>query len=381
MAPRILATDVQERSALAAVRCLSASGLAVTAVGTARDAPGLWSLSPDARRLAPDPRRDAEGFIRRLEQILSRTRHDLLLPGTDASLLTVSLHRDRLAPYVNLGLPSQEIVERSLDRARLSLEAARAGLAPPEEQTCGTADEAIRAAGKFGYPVLVKPLHTVLVSSGAARRRSAVLAHDGEAVEAAAREFESCIVQRRVGGSMVSFAGVVTQDGLVAFVVARYERTWPPEGGNVSFARTISSPPGLDQSVRSLVDGLGWRGMFELELIERPNRAVAAIDFNPRPYGSLSLAVAAGVPLPTLWAYWLLGRPVAPARARIGVPYRWEDAELRHLLRQARHGHVGAALSIARPRRDVAHAYLRARDPAPLLARALQLAGRVRRYH
>lgn len=376
---RVLATDAQERSVLAAVRCLSASGLTVTAVANARQAPGLWSLAPDRRLLVPDPRGDTEAFVRRLETILRQARHDLLLPGTDASLLTVSRYRDRLKPYVHLGLPSHEAVERSLDRERLGIEAARAGLAFPEGRVCRTADDAVRAAWAFGYPVLVKPVHTVVESDGAVRRRSSVLAHDDGAVDSAAGAFGTCIVQRRVEGSMVSFAGVATDGRLLGVAVSRYRRTWPPEAGNVSFSETISCPPGLAESVESLVDGLGWRGMFELELIERPGLGFAALDFNPRPYGSLSLAVAAGVPLPAIWSRWVLGCAAAPATARIGVRYRWEDGDLKHLVWQARRGHTRSVLSIARPRQGVVHAYFQARDPAPLFARGVELACRGKR--
>src|SRR5947207_2932635 len=99
---RVLATDVQERSMVATVRSLTEAGFRVTAVGSGRLAPGLWTQGLEQRRLAPDARRDQEGFVRTLEQILVRNDHDVLLPGTDVSLLTVSRHRDRLAPYVNL---------------------------------------------------------------------------------------------------------------------------------------------------------------------------------------------------------------------------------------------------------------------------------------
>lgn len=373
---RVLASDAQERSVLAAIRCLAASGFTVSAVAASRQAPGLWSVAPARRLVAPDPRADTEGFVRTLETILGRTPHDLLLPGTDASLLTVSRHRDRLEPYVTLGLPSREAVERSLDREQLGIEAAQAGLSFPESRGCRTSAEAALAARELGYPVLVKPVQTVVESAGFVDRRSTVLAHDDRAAQSAATAFGSCIVQRRLEGSVVSVAGVATDDGLVGIAVSRYWRTWPPEAGNVCFSETISCPPGLAERVGSLVNGLGWRGMFELELMERPGAGFAALDFNPRPYGSLSLAVAAGVPLPSMWTRWVLGGDPTAATPRIGVRYRWEDGDLKHLVWQARRGHATSALSIARPRRRVVHAYFRARDPAPLVARAVELARR-----
>jgi predicted ATP-grasp superfamily ATP-dependent carboligase len=222
--------------------------------------------------------------------------------------------------------------------------------------------------------VLVKPLRTVVETAGAAHRRASVVAPGADRVQAAARAFGTCIVQRRVRGDVVSFGGVATDRGLLAFAVSRYARTWPVDGGNVSFSETIAAPVGLAEQVQALVARLGWIGLFELELIEDESGGFAAIDFNPRAYGSLGLAVAAGVPLPVLWCEWLLGARPEPAAARIGERYRWEDADLRHLASRLRAGDLRSALTVATPRRNVTHAYFQLRDPAPSLARGLQVA-------
>jgi hypothetical protein len=95
------------------------------------------------------------------------------------------------------------------------------------------------------------------------------------------------------------------------------------------------------------------------------------IDFNPRLYGSLALAARAGVPLPAIWFDWLLRGEGAAIRAPAGFHYRWEDAEMRHVLRALRRRQFRAAASIVRPRRRTAHAFFRWDDPAPLVARVI----------
>jgi predicted ATP-grasp superfamily ATP-dependent carboligase len=376
MQPRVLATDAQERAVLATIRCLSLSGFCVTAAATSRAAPGLWSRAPVRRRLAPDPRTDVGAFIEKLELILRESPHDLLLAGTDASLLAISRHRDRFSPYVELGLPEHAVVLRALDKAALAEAATAAGLAPPEGRVVDGLDDARAATDAFGYPVVVKPLHTAVEHDGVVQRAASRIAFDEPRVRAELAALGgSGIVQRRVPGSVISFGGVATDEGLLGHVVSRYHRTWPPEGGNVASSETIAPPAGLVERVQTLVAELGWTGLFELELIELGNGEWAAIDFNPRAYGSLSLARAAGVPLAALWCRWLLGeRAQHVPSARIGVRYRWEDADLRHLAwRLGASGSRQTALHVARPHRDTTHAYFELRDPAPLLARAFQV--------
>ena len=121
---------------------------------------------------------------------------------------------------------------------------------------------------------------------------------------------------------------------------------------------------------------LGWQGIFELELMRRPDGSFASLDLNPRPYGSIALAIRAGADLPAIWAAWLLGERPPYAVARPGVRYRWEDAEIRRVVWELRRGHLAEAAHVALPRRRVVHPHFQWNDPGPLLARGAYFAGR-----
>jgi len=136
----------------------------------------------------------------------------------------------------------------------------------------------------------------------------------------------------------------------------------------------VTVPGPVAQRVEALVSAIGWRGLFELELIEHADGSLGVIDFNPRAYGSLSLARAAGVPLPSIWCGWLLGeRSAVRHPPRVGARYRWEDADLRYAAWELRHAGIRRAAGVIAPRAGVTHAYFRRSDPAPLAARSLQL--------
>jgi predicted ATP-grasp superfamily ATP-dependent carboligase len=252
--------------------------------------------------------------------------------------------------------------------------AAECDLAPPEGILCDDAPGAAETAEAFGYPVLLKPVETVLQHDGLSIRRAARLCPDEPALRRALAELGTAIVQRWEPGPVVSVGGVATPDGVIASVTSRYVRTWPARAGNVAFSETIEAPPALLDRVGELVERLEWQGLFELEVIDCGEGRYAAIDFNPRAYGSLALARSAGVPLSVLWCRWLAGEGAAKRlAARPGLRYRWEDADLRHAAWQLRHGQLGAALASLAPRRRVTHAYFRLRDPLPLLVRLGQL--------
>jgi predicted ATP-grasp superfamily ATP-dependent carboligase len=370
---RILVTDAAERAVLASLRCLAAEGFQVGAVASTRTAPGLWSRTPRTRHLAPDPRVDLEGFLDRLGELVRGSGYDILLAGTDASLFGISRARDRLEPYVRLGLPDHDAVLAALDKQALARAAAKAGLATPDERVCASLEQAREAAAAFGYPVAIKPLETVIIAGARTERRASVTVADEHELRRVAGTLGTCIVQRWLTGNVMSVGAVATADGLLAHVVSRYLRMWPSSGGSVCFSETIDAPPGLLERVSALVSELQWQGLFELELIASSDGRYTPIDFNPRAYGSLGLASAAGVPLSALWCRVLCDEPVErhdPPRA--GVGYRWGDADLRWSVEALRRGRIRTALGAMRPRRGVTHAYFRGTDPLPLAARTLQ---------
>jgi predicted ATP-grasp superfamily ATP-dependent carboligase len=400
-ATRILVTDAETRASLAVARGLHQDGFEVAAVAAAnaRPAPCHWSRSVHERLSVPPPLEDPDGFLDGLERAASTGRHALVLPAGDASLLAISSGRRRLGSRVRVELPPHGAVEQSLDKRALVSLAARNGLAPPHTVECDNLKEALCAANEIGYPVVVKPISTIIRTDRARRRIGAKLVREDHAL---AHVLADCggsgLVQRRERGAVVSFAGVFADGRLRAVALSRYHRTWRPEAGGASFSQTVTASARLEGSVESLIAELGWEGLFELELIERDDGGYGALDFNPRPYASLALAIAAGVNLPAIWCRHVLGvKPAArrdsqaapagqtlpaqgdsqPVRARPDAFYRCEETDLFHALWQAWHGNFAAALRPLRPRRGVAHSRFSLRDPGPVLARVLFL---VRRY-
>jgi FAD-dependent urate hydroxylase len=377
-ARRILVTDGETRAVVAVARGLATDGFDVTVAAAvpAWRAPAHLSRSVAARVGVPGPLTAPEAFVDALERALSGGGFGVLIPGADASLLRVSAGRGRLEGHVRLGLPSHEVVTRALDKSELASMAARQGIDPPLTVACADAASAVATARQLGYPVLVKPMTPISDTVTPPRRFSTLWAgDDGELTRAIATFGGAGLIQRRDEGAVVSFAGVFAGSRLLGEAFSRYHRTWHPHAGNACYSETAAAPAELRRHIVGLLDDLAWEGMFELELIESAGGDWHAIDMNPRPYGSLALAIGAGANLPALWCRHVLGDDPDPVAAAPGVFYRWTDADLRHGLWQLRAGNPVAAAGVLRPRRRVVHAFGRRSDPGPALARVLELGG------
>jgi CelD/BcsL family acetyltransferase involved in cellulose biosynthesis/predicted ATP-grasp superfamily ATP-dependent carboligase len=369
MPERILVTDVEERAVLAVCRGLESAGYLVSGVAGTKPAAGHWSRSVSRRYSLPNPRLEPDAFVSSLAAIAAEGEHAALIPGVDAALLAISERRDEFEPHLKLGLPPHDVVVRCLKKAALFAAAEAAGLGPPEGTMCASVDEAVAAAEQIGYPIAVKPARSLV---GDGRILTTTFVENEDALRALAPTLGGpFIVQRRETGPVVSLGGVVAGGDLIGLCVSRYLRMWPPAGGSASSSQTFEPTPELVGELERVVGDLGWEGLFELEVIETVDGRYAAIDFNPRPYGSMVLAIESGANLPALWVDWLLGKSPSPARSRPGVRYRWEETELLNLGAAAARGDIRTAVRILKPSPGTTHAFFRIDDPAPLLGRAI----------
>lgn len=372
-APTVLVTDGEQRCALAACRALAAVGFDVVVASARRPAAAQWTRACVAAIDVPDPRRDPAGFARRLRRELERRHCDVVLPGGDASLLAMSAHRAELEPLVNVGLPPHDVIERCIDKEVLVRHAQDAGLAPPVTHCCLDVADALDAADRLGYPVILKPTRS-FSGRGGREHKPAVAADETDLAKAADAFGSPFLVQEFLGDApTVSCAGVAVDGRVLGFVTARYARVWPPHRGSAACSETIRPPAGLRGRIARLVGSLGWQGIFEIELLERDDGGEAVIDFNTRVYGSLALAVCAGVNLPAIWCRYLLYGEIDDSEPAPGIRYRWEDGEILFLLRALMRGDVTAVRETARGGNDVVWAHYEPRDAGPLIARCAYL--------
>jgi hypothetical protein len=326
----------QGRSALAAVRALAAAGYR-SAVARS----GRWSLAAASRGCARTfevgPVED-EGFADAVGRAAREVGAYAVFPSSDASLLA-------------LGAP----VRHLLDKSRLVDAARNAGIPSPETLFFDTAEELIASADGLPYPVVLK----LPISRVPARKVS-----EPSGLAGAGSVEGPFLVQPFVDSPVWAVAGVTWNGRLVAAVHQRYLRTWPLDCGTASAAVTVEPDRTVEDRLLVLLDG--YDGIFQAQFTGE-----FLLDLNPRVYGSLPLAVAAGANLPALVCDLLRGDEVPSVRARAGVGYRWIEGDLRALkglVRSKKLG-LGRAVRALGPRRGSAHSVASLRDPGPLLAR------------
>lgn len=354
--------------ALVAVRSLARAGWTVDVADPAGAGRAAASRYVTAVHVVPRPEEGLEPFVLALQAAHRRGRHDVVLACDDAEVVALTLVRDRVDAVVPH--PPHETLVRALDKLELTRAAAAHGLAAPRT---AEADEAGLAA--VTGPVVVKArLHWSPEQLPAHRHSEAVLCDGPEQARAAAARMRAAgavpLVQERVAGDLRAVSLVLDRDGRL-LAAAHQRATRLTARGTSARAVTVPADAELEQRLLALLAGWGWWGLANLQLLAAPGRPPLLIDLNPRLYGSLALAVAAGADLPALWAAAAVGTaPAGVQRARPGVRFQALEQELVALR--------AAGLS-ARGLLDTGHAALRSRhstwsaaDPAPAARQLLR---------
>jgi predicted ATP-grasp superfamily ATP-dependent carboligase len=334
---RILVTDGEQRAALAVVRSLGRAGFTPLVAETRRPSLAGVSRFAAARFGVPDPLETPDRFAQAVSE-LSRDLHvDLVLPVTDASVLAVLGIRDRLGRAV-VPFPSLAAFQRISDKQAVHLEASRLGLGVPAQ--CTVSDPASAAAldvGSLAFPLVVKPARSTAETGGRRIKLGVSYAGDGRALRdrLAALPVEAfpVLLQQRIVGPGVGIFGLLWDDRLVASFAHRRLREKPPAGGVSVYCESIAADPALVERSRALLERFGWRGVAMVEYkLDAATGVPYVMEVNGRFWGSLALAVDAGVDFPRLLVELALGRAPAPVRTyRVGVRNRWWWGDVDHL--------------------------------------------------
>jgi predicted ATP-grasp superfamily ATP-dependent carboligase len=383
---RVLITDGNERVALAAARSLVRAGHTVCV--TAATSLSLAGVSRGVRGqlLAADPFTQPASYAAELGNVMRQQGTTVVLPMTDASLEAVLEHRHMLPDEVLLPFPDLETYRAGSDKARILTLAQGCGFGVPETRMVATpGDYDVDMPADF-FPAVVKPHRSVVMEGGV--RRKLVVTHVSNAV-ACRRALAALptaafpvLLQRRVSGVGEGFFALRWGGRTVSMFAHRRLREKPPAGGVSVYRESIALDDGLMGPGLRLLEALGWQGvaMIECKREEATGRQVI-MEVNGRFWGSLQLAIDAGVDFPALLLRCAAGETVPASNGyRVGIRSRWFWGDMDNLYLRLRDGaRLRALVDFLRvhPTRDRSEVW-RWRDPAPFVVETLQWLGILR---
>lgn len=338
---RILVTDGGERACLACVRSLGAAGWTVHVVAGRRGSLAAASRHAAAEHVAPSALADPAGFRSEVARVAASIGADVLLPIGEASLLALGDDRSVFGQAV-VPFPALATIRDAADKARVADVARELGLAVPDTVVLDRADALAAAVlDSLSYPAVLKPARSVRPDAAPGAKFAVAYARDPAALRAAVASLPGAafpvLLQRRIEGVGAGVFLLMDGDDVLAAFAHRRIRERPPSGGVSVCRESVDLPDDLRDAAAALLRGLGWSGVAMVEFkVEAATGTPYVMEVNPRLWGSLQLAIDAGVDFPVLLADRALGRAREPPEYRVGVRSRWIWGEVDHFLARVR---------------------------------------------
>jgi predicted ATP-grasp superfamily ATP-dependent carboligase len=330
---RILVTDGTYKHTLGIVRQLGPTHDVYVASPRQLSAAGVSRYAYRALR-CPLPT-DSPSFVAWLDSVIAEHSIDQIIPVGALACELLSTYRKRWLPGTSVVIAAPEQMAIALDKLAVARVAQRIGVLTPRTRQPRAIQELDDAGSEVGYPLVIKaalegPTGVAYVSAPEQLRPTYEAYLQRYRWKSEALPF---LQQRIIGPGFGVFA--TYQNGRCRRVLAhRRIREFPISGGASTCAELYDDPALLELG-RRLLDALAWHGVAMVEFkLDAAQQAYYLLEVNPKFWGSLDLALAAGADFPgdlvTIGDGRIL-QDAPPATSRLR--YCWPlSADLRYLV-------------------------------------------------
>lgn len=329
---RVLILDCESAAGVESIQSLGRQGVTVHASSRSSDALGFKSRYVAAKFAQPTEPNMFVSWIAALDE-----RHDyaLIVAATEVSLSALNAAELSELLRQKAVLPSRESLTLALNKEQTWNLAQRLGIPVPL-----SVQHAERDGGMtLPFPVVVKPVNSKRIAQQEVQEFPVSIVRD-------ATQWKQVLMQSR--GMPFQVQEYVHGRGIgIELLFEHGEPRWhfaheriheyPLTGGGSSYRRSICPDAKLLDASRMLLRELNWHGVAMIEWKMNDRGEWYLIEINPRLWGSLALAIDAGVNFPAgLFALAVGSR--LPPQPRFRVPYfarniardvTWQVANLR----------------------------------------------------
>lgn len=292
----VIITSGYSRKALAIVRDLGSKNIKTFVGDTSRFAMSFFSKYCYKKFIYKNPVNNEKQFIKKILEV-SKKDKETIFPINDEENLIISEKRS-LFEDLNICLPNHETLLLSYNKFKITKFVSNLGIPTPTTYYPRNMNELKSLLNHIVFPVVIKPIigfgaHGVRYASNKQKLLDNFIEIKKRFGEVIVQEFIEGPVENSFGYSSLFLNGKEK-----AFFVHRKLRTFPVEGGPSTFRMSVRNKE-IEKYGREILKKLNWNGIAMLEFkIDTKDKKPKFLEINPRFWGSLSLAIYAGVDFP-----------------------------------------------------------------------------------
>lgn len=328
----VFVTDGAERTSLAIARSLGKRGIEVHSGESYRFSTTALSKYCTKNFIYPDPQIDCNMFINRLVDILKDGDYEAIYSSREVTTIPISYYKKKLEKYTRVPFPQYDKMLMAHDKAETFRFAMECGIPVPKTYFIESMEELEEISDGIEYPVVVKPRCKTTWNNGKpimlkvteknyVNEKNDLIAISDEIYQ---KSGEMPLIQEYIHGDGYGVEVLFNHGEPRAVFVHKRLREYPITGGASTLRESIYSEKMKDVAV-DLMEDLDWHGVAMVEFkIDKKDGAPKLMEVNGRFWGSLPLAIVAGVDFPYLLHKMVTEGDVEPVfEYKTGVKCRW----------------------------------------------------------
>jgi protein-tyrosine-phosphatase/predicted ATP-grasp superfamily ATP-dependent carboligase len=293
----VLVLDGHSRAALETLQSLGRAGIEVDIAAESLDCLAMYSRYATNQLLQPS---QANGAFQQWLRDQDRVRgYELIVPATEASLRGLRVLDEEDPLRRKAVLPSNYALDIAINKEQTCALAAHLDIPVPHGRLISSLDEIGSAAN---FPVVLKPVCSKVMMQGELRTLAVAVVRTEEQRRQQLRQwlpFTSVLEQQYVTGKGVGAEFLFDRGRKVWHFVHERVHEYPLSGGASSYRKSISPPDKMLADAEKLLTALNWHGVGMVEFKMDSGGQHWVMEINPRFWGSLALAIDAGVDFPS----------------------------------------------------------------------------------
>lgn len=325
---RVLVLDALQRCALAVTRSLGKRGIPVVTADETKSALAGCSRFSENYFRYPSPRLQPAQFISSLAALVRSENIQIILPMTELTTMLLLQNKSSFEG-VSIPFPDIDTVNSLADKCSLMHLAESMDIPIPATRYLDNQSALPNCTANSGYPVVLKPgmsweydnhawFRTTVRFAGSQSEAERLVASDP------AFRTRPFLLQECIEGKGQGIFALYDRGKGIVFFSHRRVREKPPRGGVSVLSESVPVDPVLLSYARRLLDHAAWHGIAMVEFKVAKDGTPYLMEVNTRFWGSLQLAVDAGVDFP--WLLYQIACDIEPDPVvdfKTGVRLRW----------------------------------------------------------
>lgn len=299
------------RSFLSVVRSLAKNGYTVEVVCLDKNSPSVQSKYINEVFFYNYQAYTHDDFLNALFELAQQRRYDLIVPCDERSIFPLHNQKHKFEALSKLAIPNKKVIEHLFDKHKTKVLAAKLNIPIAADGIYKIKNESFsKLKKKFGANFVLKPTASFKEDNLSTRQQVLIVENQAmyeDYIRYLTPNDEFLIEEYFTGrGEGVSVFAV---NGKIQYAFAHTRVNEPRTGGGSSYRKSIAVDAGMLDACVKLCEETAYSGvgMFEFKKNEENGKWIL-IEVNARFWGSLPLAIYAGIDFPLIYANWLVGK-------------------------------------------------------------------------